>query len=84
MSVGIAPRVVSAQSLRVARSHTPTVAPLRVEKFGPNLGPLTPKHHRKPGNQRPESQTNQQLGQPCEICKTSTPGSNPGGASNFH
>src|SRR5262245_27905767 len=34
-------------------------------------------------NQRPESKTNQQLSQPYEICKTSTPGSNPDGASNF-
>jgi hypothetical protein len=25
----------------------------------------------------------QQLAEPDEICKTSTPGSNPGGASNF-
>ena len=33
--------------------------------------------------QRPESKTIQQLAEPDEICKTSTPGSNPGGASNF-
>ena len=33
--------------------------------------------------QKPESKTNQQLSQPCEICKTSIPGSNPGGASNL-
>jgi len=31
---------------------------------------------------RPESKTIQQLAEPDEICKTSTPGSNPGGASN--
>jgi hypothetical protein len=31
--------------------------------------------------QRPESKTNQQLAEPDEICKTSIPGSNPGGAS---
>ena len=34
-------------------------------------------------NQRPESKTNQQDREPCEICKTSIPGSNPGGASIF-
>ena len=33
--------------------------------------------------QRPESKTIQQLAEPDEICKTFTPGSNPGGASNF-
>src|SRR2546426_11112349 len=33
--------------------------------------------------QRPESKTIQQLTEPSEICTTSTPGSNPGGASNF-
>ena len=33
--------------------------------------------------QRPESKTIQQLPEPSEICKTSTPGSNPGGASNL-
>ena len=33
--------------------------------------------------QRPESKTIQQLAEPDEICKTSTPGSNPGGASNL-
>jgi hypothetical protein len=33
--------------------------------------------------QRPESKTNQQLTEPDEICKTSIPGSNPGGASKF-
>jgi len=33
-------------------------------------------------DQRPESKTMQQLTEPDEICKTSTPGSNPGGASN--
>src|SRR5262245_14273806 len=32
--------------------------------------------------QRPESKTIQQDREPMEICKTSTPGSNPGGASN--
>jgi hypothetical protein len=32
--------------------------------------------------QRPESKTIQQLTEPEEICKTSIPGSNPGGASN--
>src|SRR5882672_11043887 len=32
--------------------------------------------------QRPESKTIQQLAEPGEVCKTSTPGSNPGGASN--
>jgi hypothetical protein len=31
--------------------------------------------------QRPESKTIQQLAEPDEICKTSIPGSNPGGAS---
>jgi hypothetical protein len=31
---------------------------------------------------RPDSKTNQQDTEPCEICKTSIPGSNPGGASN--
>jgi len=31
--------------------------------------------------QRPESKTSQQHTEPAEICKTSTPGSNPGGAS---
>jgi hypothetical protein len=34
-------------------------------------------------HQRPESKTNQQLAEPNEICKTSIPGSNPGGASKF-
>ena len=34
-------------------------------------------------DQRPESKTIQQLAEPDEVCKTSTPGSNPGGASNF-
>src|SRR4029453_17740662 len=33
--------------------------------------------------QRPESKTNQQLAEPDEICKTSIPGSNPGGASKI-
>jgi len=33
-------------------------------------------------HQRPESKTNQQDREPNEICKTSIPGSNPGGASN--
>jgi len=33
--------------------------------------------------QRPESKTIQQDREPTEICKTSTPGSNPGGASTF-
>ena len=33
--------------------------------------------------QRPESKTIQQLAVPDEVCKTSTPGSNPGGASKF-
>ena len=32
-------------------------------------------------HQRPESKTNQQDTEPSEICKTSIPGSNPGGAS---
>jgi hypothetical protein len=32
--------------------------------------------------QRPESKASQQLREPCEICKTSIPASNPGGASN--
>ena len=35
------------------------------------------------GDQRPESKTNQQHREPCEICKTSIPGSNPGGASKI-
>ena len=34
-------------------------------------------------HQRPESKTIQQVTEPCEICKTSIPGSNPGGASNY-
>jgi hypothetical protein len=34
-------------------------------------------------HQRPESKTNQQDSEPSEICKTSIPGSNPGGASIF-
>jgi hypothetical protein len=34
-------------------------------------------------HQRPESKTNQQDREPREICKTSIPGSNPGGASTF-
>src|SRR5262249_49918013 len=33
--------------------------------------------------QTPESRESQQLSQPCEICKTSIPGSNPGGASKI-
>jgi hypothetical protein len=33
-------------------------------------------------HRRPESKTNQQDREPGEICKTSIPGSNPGGASN--
>ena len=33
--------------------------------------------------QRPECKTIQQLAEPDEICTTSTPGSNPGGASKF-
>src|SRR5690349_20971327 len=40
----------------------------------------TPQKTRK--GQTPESKTNQQHREPCEICKTSIPGSNPGGASN--
>jgi hypothetical protein len=35
------------------------------------------------GYQRPESKTNQQDREPCKICKTSIPGSNPGGASKI-
>ena len=31
----------------------------------------------------PEGKTNRHHGRPSEICKTSTPGSNPGGASTF-
>jgi hypothetical protein len=34
-------------------------------------------------HQTPESKTNQQDREPSEICKTSIPGSNPGGASNI-
>jgi hypothetical protein len=34
------------------------------------------------GSQRAARKTGQQLSQPYEICKTSIPGSNPGGASN--
>ena len=34
-------------------------------------------------HRRPESKTNQQDTEPCEICKTSIPGSNPGGASKI-
>jgi serine/threonine protein kinase len=34
------------------------------------------------GRVLPESKTNQQDTEPCEICKTSIPGSNPGGTSN--
>ena len=41
----------------------------------------TPQKTRE--HQRPESKTNQQDREPCEICKTSTPGSNPGGASKI-
>ena len=37
----------------------------------------TTKHH------APESRASRQEREPDEICKTSTPGSNPGGASNF-
>ena len=37
---------------------------------------------RKTGeHQRPESKTNQQLAEPCKICKTSIPGSHPGGGA---
>ena len=39
--------------------------------------------HKTREDQTPESKTNQQLRQPCGICKTSIPGSNPGGASKF-
>src|SRR5262245_9764093 len=40
--------------------------------------------HKSRGDQAPESKTNQQDRDPDEICKTSIPGSNPGGASSFH
>jgi len=54
------------------------------KNFGPNFGPITPKHHGKPRSTRDQqSKTNQPDREPREICKTSIPGSNPGGASIF-
>jgi hypothetical protein len=50
------------------------------EQFG-NIDAQTP---RKTGEQgRPENRANQQDRRPGPVCKTSTPGSNPGGASTF-
>ena len=51
---------------------------------GNNLGTVTPKYRIKEG-----SRANQKAGRvnkidvPAYVCKTSIPGSNPGGASNF-
>src|SRR6186997_17222 len=49
-------------------------------KFRATNAPTRPKTRE---HQRPESKTNQQLSQLYEICKTSIPGSNPGGASTL-
>ena len=52
------------------------------QKLGNNLGTVAPKQQGKRGGTgRPESKTSQQHKFPCLICKTSIPGSNPGGAS---
>jgi hypothetical protein len=54
--------------------------PATWEQLGNNCA-RTPVKTRDQG--RPASKTSQQLRQPCPVCKTSTPGSNPGGASNL-
>ena len=54
------------------------------EKVRAKLWAINAQTRPKTGeHQRPESKTNQQDREPSEICKTSIPGSNPGGASKF-
>jgi hypothetical protein len=52
-------------------------ASVQLQSTNARTRPKTEEH------QRPESKTSQQLAQPAEICKTSTPGLNPGGASKI-
>jgi hypothetical protein len=57
--------------------------PIRVQESGNDLGTIAPKHQGKRGGRgRPENRTNQKDRRPGPVCKTSIPGSNPGGASN--
>ena len=60
--------------MRVPKSLTKT--------SGATSGPLTPKHPRKQSSTRHQRARRFNNLDNCEICKTSIPGSNPGGASN--
>ena len=52
-------------------------------RLGNNLGTEAPEHRGKGGQGQPESKTSQQDSQSGPVCKTSIPGSNPGGASKI-
>jgi hypothetical protein len=58
----------------------------RSPERSPNLGTIWEQYAQTPGKTgeqgRPESRTNQQDRRSGPVCKTSIPGSNPGGASN--
>jgi hypothetical protein len=67
---------VSLTNAATARGRWRYKTSVRVQSTKAQRRPKTQEH------QRPESKTNQQDREPREICKTSIPGSNPGGASN--
>ena len=69
-------KVVKAQRLK------PAVVRLR-SNVGTTWEQLRPNTGENGGEGRPESKTSQQDRQPGPVCKTSIPGSNPGGASKF-
>jgi hypothetical protein len=56
-----------------------------LKKLGSKVGAIDAQTPRKTGHRQvPEDEASQQDREPSRICKTSTPGSNPGGASKIY